>query len=64
MTFEKYKGRKAVVKDTGFESYIIDVRMKRASGGVMSARFVVSMPDGSEKEYMPHEIELVTEDDS
>lgn len=63
MNFEKYKGKKARVKHTGFECYIIDVRVKRDSG-VMSARFVLSHPDGSEKEYYPHEVEVLTEVDS
>ncbi len=60
MDFEKYKGKKALIKSTGEIGTIDRVRSLRGQYG-MSARFIVVDEDLKEHELMPHEIELQDE---
>ena len=56
MNFDQYKGKSVTIKSTGAQGTIVAVRLKKGSGGGMSARMIVIDIEGKEHELMPHEL--------
>lgn len=63
MNTEQFKGKAVIIKSTGQEGVISNVTTKYNAQKIMTARFTVEDPSGRPIEYMPHEVEIVKNED-
>lgn len=59
MTFEHYKGKRAIIRSTSVEGTIENVINKRGANTRLAARYILIDDTGKLHELMPHEIEIL-----
>lgn len=58
MSIDQYRGKECEIKATGLTGRIEDVLRRKNQHNQITVRYLVNRPDGSQGEYLPHEIEI------